>query len=196
MHVHVACTHHIHTSLKRSLVYRAEKLFAVLTAFARAECLRGLGLRLRPRLLPQRCQMPTEPLARKTDPSRMDLPCTRSSPSSRRTHQRRSPCTSLQPSEPLARKTDPSRMDLPCTRSSPSSRRTHQRRSPCTSLQPSEPLARKTDPPRMDLPCITSSPSRGIVRTASVAALVASTTTSCAARRRSWRPPPLALFAA
>ena len=157
MHVHVACTHHIHTSLKRSLVYRAEKLFAVLTAFARAECLRGLGLRLRPRLLPQRCQMPTELLARKTDPSRMDLPC---------------------------------------TRSSPSSRRTHQRRSPCTSLQPSEPLARKTYPPRMNLPCITSSPSRGIVRTASVAALVASTTTRCAARRRSWRPPPLALFAA
>ena len=118
IHVHVACTHHIHTSLKQSLVYRAEKLFAVLTAFIRVECLRGLGLRLRPRLLPQRCQMPTEPLARKTYPSRMDLPCTRSSPSSRRTHQRRSPCTSLQPSEPLARKTDPSRMDLPCTRSS------------------------------------------------------------------------------
>ena len=50
IHVHVACTHHIHTSLKQSLVYRAEKLFAVLTAFIRVECLRGLGPRLRPRL--------------------------------------------------------------------------------------------------------------------------------------------------
>ena len=59
IHVHVACTHYIHTSSKQSLVYRAEKLFAVLTAFIRVECLRGLGLRLRPRLLPQRCQMPS-----------------------------------------------------------------------------------------------------------------------------------------
>ena len=63
---------------------------------------------------------------------RMDLPCIRSCPSRPHTHQRRSPCTSLQPSEPPARKTYPSRMDLPCTRSSPSRRRTHQRRTHCS----------------------------------------------------------------